>query len=1173
MLAARGISSPPDVDAFLHPDIRRDWSDPAAIPGMTAVVDALEEAVRARRRIRVFGDFDVDGISATACMLRGLAALGAQADYLIPNRADEGYGLTSAALKRVYERDPEVLITVDCGISAGNEAVELLERGIQVLITDHHEPSDLVPAGIPVADPKLDEDSPQAILAGVGVALKLIAALGERFGQPHLWRDLVDLATLGTLADVMPLIGENRSLVAEGLGILHRSPRPGVAALLALAQRGGNGATGANGADGRSKGPSAIDLSYSLIPRLNAAGRMGDSTLALELLMNDDPPRSFEIANALDAANSERRAVEGALLKETLAQAKVVHHGQKILIVAGEDWHEGIRGIVAARLTSRFGVPAIVFSLMGDEARGSGRSIGAVNLFAAVERCADLTLRFGGHEAAVGVTVARDMLDAFKERMEAIMEQEPPEAFHPPLLVDAQLTLGELDVEAVEELGLLEPHGHANREPLFVSCDLSLRNARAVGANKNHLSFTATDGQASVQGIWFQCPNIETFIACTEPVDIIYRLQVDEWNGLRRVKLMVNQIVLHDESGDGADEREEAAAAVDEREVGERSEDEGAASAPAPASAATPVERALGAEPAMEAPASAASAATPRASWEHKARANSPSFIHELAAAIVGKPVKLHAAQAETLAALAAGQSVLAIMATGRGKSLIFQAHAARLALATGKASVFIYPLRALIADQAVHLAESFARLGLVACALTGENSPAEKDAIFQRFYEQKLDVILTTPEFFGIHAWRFAEAARVGFIVFDEAHHIKTEGFSGREGYSGVARLRAGFPSIQCLAVTATSDDRITSGIRLALGIERVIIDDTRRENLTLADARSLRDRDAALLKIVAHGDKTVIYTNSRNQALLLARLLRKQGGPPADRTPATEGSRSPATTSALTSQPPADRIAFYHAGLTRPQRRAIEAGLRSGRLTVVISTSAFGEGIDIPDLARVVLYHLPLNAVAFNQMSGRAGRNGRAAVIHLLYSSEDVDTNRRLLASSAPSREQLVILYRVLRDEGGTQHESVPSLSPFLCLSAAELLEACRAQSSACVLDERGVLNGLAIFEELGLLVRDESYSPPRITLISRQRVELSSSSIYLEGEEERALFERFVQWALTAPVEELREQIIGPLVPSDSGYASGNRHASANRRASGSGHANNSGYANDSGCVSNA
>jgi single-stranded-DNA-specific exonuclease len=720
--------------------------------------------------------------------------------------------------------------------------------------------------------------------------------------------------------------------------------------------------------------------------------------------------------------------------------------------------------------------------------------------------------------------------------MEIVMEGKPEEDFHPPRLVDAQLALADFDVEAVEQLALFEPYGQDNREPLFVTRGVFLRDARAVGAQKNHLSFKVTDGKRSASAIWFQCPCLADLISCDAAVDVVYRLQVDEFNGLKRVKLMVEQ-VYRTPSGDSN---------IPHQDDSTPHRDDG-----------KPLR------------------------GDNLLPQNLEATIPELAAQIVGAPLQLHPAQSEALEALKAGKSVLAVMATGRGKSLIFQTHAARLALASKKASVFIYPLRALIADQYVHLADGFARLGLKACSLTGENTTEEKDRIFQGLYEGDIDALLTTPEFFRLHAWRFAQSKRVGFIVFDEAHHIQTERVSDRESYHDLRTLREHFPHARYLAVTATADDRITGGICRALGIERVIVDDTRRDNLCVDDARDLRDRELYLSSLVEQGGKMVIYVNSRAQAVDLTRLLRKR-------------------TSAQ-----AESIVFYHAGLARAERQAIEEGFRLGRLRIIISTSAFGEGVNVPDIAHVVLYNLPFSAVAFNQMSGRAGRDGQEATVHFLYATADVAFNQRLLAPLAPGREELVTLYRVLRARAaatggsdgvpgsgsdgdnsstlggvpGSSDGDAPnngstsgsdddnnSASPPFTVSLKQLVQDCENAKPRGNLDERGVANGLAIFGELGLLWWEDDgpggpsgFSDPggfgntggsgdvggvgganrRITLAAAgRRVELSASSRYLEGREEFALFEQFKQWAFQASAEELREQLRGPLLPSADG-----------------------------------
>ena len=274
-LVARGITTVRAAKRFLSPSLDRDWLNPYDIPGLAEVADGLQAALAAKKRIVVFGDFDLDGISATTVLTRGLRALGGCAFPFIPRRFEEGYGITAAAFERVRELAPDVIVTVDCGIACKHEVAEIVKTGIEVYITDHHEAADLVPENVCVADPKMEPGCPSAILAGVGVALKLVQMLGARLGFPHLWRSYTDFATLGTVADLMPMRDENRALVADGLARMNANPRPCIAALLATTGQAGKVLT-------------ATNLSFSLIPRLNAAGRMGNADLALDFQICDN---------------------------------------------------------------------------------------------------------------------------------------------------------------------------------------------------------------------------------------------------------------------------------------------------------------------------------------------------------------------------------------------------------------------------------------------------------------------------------------------------------------------------------------------------------------------------------------------------------------------------------------------------------------------------------------------------------------------------------------------------------------------------------------------------------------------------------------------------------------------------------------------------------------------
>ena len=958
-LVARGIDNPAAVHRFLAPSLERDWLDPYIIPGLSDVADALEAAVKRGDHILVFGDFDLDGISATTVLTRGLRALGAQATPFIPLRFEEGYALSQAAITRACSFGPDFIVTVDCGIACKAEAAAVVEAGLGLAITDHHEPVDLVPEGVPVADPKCDANCPSSILAGVGVALKLVQVLGGRLGQPHLWRDFTDFATLGTVADLMPMRDENRALVSDGIARMNAAPRPCIAALLATS----------GAAD---KPVSATNLSFSVIPRLNAAGRMGDAQLALDLLMTDDFEEANRLATKLESVNDQRRAIEAELSEIAKAQAAEIYHGQRALVVSGESWHEGVKGIVASRLVNTYGVPSLLFTIDGDEARGSGRSVGQVSLFSAVESASDLLRRFGGHDAAVGVTLPADKLPEFERRLCAYMDALPEGAFHPLVEIDSCVSLDELTLDNVAQLDKLAPFGQEHPVPVYLARDVMLANCRAVGAEKNHFSCSLSDGRATVSGIMFHCSDIESLMRTDSVVNAAFEVQIDEWRGRKSVKAMLQSLAPARTCGalEACLNPENLSFVAD---LYATSDAELCANAP---------------HRPEDVEAYEAARAANRACWERKAAEDPAALEQAVVRAIIGdKP--LHDAQREILAHLRAGRSTLGIMATGRGKSLTFQVHAATRALANHEASLFVYPLRALIADQAFHLREALDAFGIGVITLTGESTPDERRQGFAGLADGTYDIVLTTPEFLAWHADEFAAAGRVRFVVVDEAHHIGLAKAGQRVAYAtigaAIAKLaEPGGEAPAVLALTATADDEVAAAIKRELPVDACVYDPASRPNLEVDDQRNLKNRDDYLANLIASGGKTVIYVNSREQSVAVARALRK-------RVPQL-----------------APLIGFYNAGLARAERKRIEELFRTDALSVLVATSAFGEGVDIPNIRHVVLYHLPFNEIEFNQMSGRAGRDGKPAGIHLLFPlAQSARHGNRLLAQRAhPAR-----------------------------------------------------------------------------------------------------------------------------------------------------------------------
>lgn len=1171
VLTSRGICSGEAARAFLEPDLDRDWRDPETLPGMSAAADAVADAVRTGRRIVVFGDFDVDGISAAATAGLGLRALGGDVTPIVPHRFREGYGLTPASVERLRGLAPELVVTVDCGIAAAEEVSALREAGIDVVVTDHHEVGDLVPAGVPVTDPKLGGYAfPE--LAGAGMALKLVHAVGGRLGKPDAWRDLIDLAALGTVADIVPLLDENRALVAAGIAQLRRGARPGPRALARVA-----------GVDLAAL--AADSIAYALSPRLNAAGRMADPALALELLTTDDPERAEELALALDEHNRLRQTVEKDLTEaaELLAK-KEYREGDRVLLLAGEGWHDGVKGIVASRLVQAYGVPTLLFSVEDGMARGSGRSIPGVDLHAALSSAAELLERFGGHAAAVGVTIAESRLPDLKERLAACFAALPAEAFVPERTVDAEVRLVDVSSELVAELALLEPFGHSNPKPLLALRGVFMGDRRRVGQSANHLRFSAYDGAASLPAIAFRCPDIAANAGRDAAVDLAFEAEEDEWRGKRRIQLLVRD-VLPQEAPAGSP----AAELVDDlfaraAEIIARGEYAGIADAetfhtklagvtfegrqdtvarlvpgaplrlvrqpdnPHDANACALVDthgeqvgflnRRLAAELAPVIDAGVAydvevtevtggeegrslgvnvlvsrrledvDGDSREAALSRRAELAALS-AEELDAALTRHFIgvrPLHDAQRETLVRLAAGDGCLTVMATGRGKSLIFHLHAAREAIARGSASVFVYPLRALVADQAFHLEEAMAEIGLACRPLTGESALGARDEAFAALASGELDAVMTTPEFFERNATRFAESGRVGFVVIDEAHHVGLAGAGRRPAYQrlGDALATVGSPTV--LAVTATAGDEIASVIRGVLGIGCTVLDPTVRDNLLVSDRRAAGDKVAYLGSLAARGEKVIVYVNSREQSVRIAQQIRMA---------------SPALF---------HRVSYYNGGLTRPARHAVERAFREGDLTAVVATSAFGEGVNIADVRDVVLFHLPFNDVEFNQMSGRAGRDGAPATIHLLYGPKDARLNEMILESVAPERDDLAQLYLVLRDlQSSSAEESFE-------ITNAELAERVKARRKAAKLTDRGVSAGLGVFRDLGLVDGEGHGSYRRLRLAPRPdgKLDLAASVRYSEGLEECATFAAFKRWALEAPAAELLERFNRPILP---------------------------------------
>jgi single-stranded-DNA-specific exonuclease len=519
ILYGRGLIDRSSVDSFLRGE-GEPLADPFLMKGMRAACQRILQAVEGRERIVIYGDFDADGVTSTALLVRALQRFGAVVEPYIPDRVDEGYGLSLAAIERLADRGTDLLVTVDCGVSSVDEIALANARGMQVIVTDHHHVPPNLPAAVAIVNPKQSDcPYPFKLLAGVGVAYKLAQAIAW-FGGVTTCADeidqLTDLVALGTVADLVPLTGENRTLVKRGLLRLNQTERPGILALLRIARLG------------------KIDagaIAFGLGPRLNAAGRMGDVWNAYNVLLTESPSEADELAAALESANLDRQRLTAELC--SLARAQLLASGvdSKIAIVSGSEYRAGVVGLVAGRLAEEFCRPAMVLETGAHTSRGSARSIPGFHIARALDQCDDLLIRHGGHSQAAGFTVHNGRLEELRERLQKIADIElagvAPVAA---LALDADLEAGEIRWEAMRWIDRLAPFGYGNPQPLLITRRLRVCGAaRQVGRDHLKARFVPTGGGQVVDAIGFHMGAWLEELPKHPLWDVVYSLERNQW--------------------------------------------------------------------------------------------------------------------------------------------------------------------------------------------------------------------------------------------------------------------------------------------------------------------------------------------------------------------------------------------------------------------------------------------------------------------------------------------------------------------------------------------------------------------------------------------------------------------------------------------------------------------
>lgn len=549
LLINRGLEDPQKARAFLSPGLEQ-LHDPLLMLGMDRALKRLFTAFERGEKVTVYGDYDADGITAAALMVEALRCCGQEADFYLPSRFGDGYGLSSTALKDLKEKGTDLVISVDCGTNAAEEALYAKSIGLDLLITDHHLSLAAMPEDLIIINP-LQKNCPYPFkeLSGAGVAFKLATALFAKSGQPFP-EALLDLAALGTAADVMPLFDENRALVALGLEVLKKEKRPGLKALAELC-----------GLKKEKFNSSA--LSFVFAPHLNAAGRLGDALPAMEMLLAEEEEKAALLANELCQINQKRRALERKILQQAESQAEeeIKKTKTSLLTLAAEDWHRGVIGIVASRLAEKYYRPVALVALDGDEGHGSARSIPGFDITKALSASSRLLARFGGHEQAAGFSVPKENIAPLRGSLNRYAaENLSAETLQPSLDIEAELGPDEISFELADHLELLEPFGEGNPTPILGTRSWELSSWRLVGADQSHLKLSVKKGGKHLAPIYFSAAAKEPGLSQNEPIDFAFRLKTGFFNRQKTLDVVVKALqpskIEHSSSLKVTDQRE-----------------------------------------------------------------------------------------------------------------------------------------------------------------------------------------------------------------------------------------------------------------------------------------------------------------------------------------------------------------------------------------------------------------------------------------------------------------------------------------------------------------------------------------------------------------------------------------------------------------------------------------
>lgn len=529
ILVNRGFTQTESLDKFLKPT-RNDFHDPFLMPDMKKAVDRILLAIDRKEKIIIYGDYDADGITSITVLKSFFNDIGVEVGQYIPNRLDEGYGLNNNAIKKIAEEGNQLMITVDCGISAVNEIDYANSLGLETIVTDHHEVAEELPKALAVVDAKRkDNIYPCRDLAGVGVVFKLIQALSISLNLPEeAYLKYLDIVCIGTISDIVPLKDENRVIAKLGLMLVRQTKNIGLRSLLT------------------SSGYRKIDstsISFGVAPRINACGRMGFADEALNLFLCKNVEMANVLTKKLNAFNVKRQDIEKRIYEEAVSIIESNNLNEKnTIIVAGENWHHGVIGIVASKITDLYFKPSILLCKEGEEAKGSGRSIPGFDLHDALMKCSDYIEKFGGHSMAIGIALKNSDIEKFSKKLEEVAEDAHIEEILPEIQIDAKISISNINKEMVESLSELEPFGEGNKMPVFAFKNLRIDSIRALTEGK-HLKLTLKEGNTIVNAIGFNMGNLAEDYRIGDKIDVAGTLEINSFNGVESIQINLKDIM------------------------------------------------------------------------------------------------------------------------------------------------------------------------------------------------------------------------------------------------------------------------------------------------------------------------------------------------------------------------------------------------------------------------------------------------------------------------------------------------------------------------------------------------------------------------------------------------------------------------------------------------------